>query len=63
MDDVVQAVIDRVTAAGERHDAAQEDRLDRWRVLEPAAGLSGHVELRLDDGGVFGKGELVALRP
>ena len=38
MDDVVQAVINRVTAAAARHDATQEDRLDRWRVLEPDAG-------------------------
>jgi predicted O-methyltransferase YrrM len=38
MDDVVQAVIDRVTEAAARHDATQEDRLDRWRVLEPDAG-------------------------
>jgi predicted O-methyltransferase YrrM len=38
MDDVVQAVIDRVTEAAARHDATQENRLDRWRVLEPDAG-------------------------
>jgi predicted O-methyltransferase YrrM len=38
MDDVVQAVIDRVTEAAARHDATQADRLDRWRVLEPDAG-------------------------
>jgi predicted O-methyltransferase YrrM len=38
MDDVVQAVIDRVTEAAARHDATQRDRLDRWRVLEPDAG-------------------------
>jgi predicted O-methyltransferase YrrM len=38
VDDVVQAVIDRVTEAAARHDAAQADRLDRWRVLEPDAG-------------------------
>jgi predicted O-methyltransferase YrrM len=38
MDEVVQAVIDRVTGAAARHDATQEDRLDRWRVLEPDAG-------------------------
>jgi predicted O-methyltransferase YrrM len=38
MDDVVQAVIDRVTEAAARHDATREDRLDRWRVLEPDAG-------------------------
>src|SRR5262245_58211335 len=38
MDDDVRAVIDRVSAAAARHDATQEDRLDRWRVLEPDAG-------------------------
>ena len=38
MDDVVQAVVGRVAAAAARHDATQEDRLDRWRVLEPDAG-------------------------
>jgi predicted O-methyltransferase YrrM len=38
MDDVVQAVITRVTEAAARHDATQEDRLNRWRVLEPDAG-------------------------
>jgi predicted O-methyltransferase YrrM len=38
MDESVQAVIDRVTEAAERHDATQADRLDRWRVLEPDAG-------------------------
>jgi predicted O-methyltransferase YrrM len=38
VDDVVQAVLDRVTDAAARHDAMQEDRLDRWRVLEPDAG-------------------------
>ncbi|MFC5236353.1 O-methyltransferase [Pseudonocardia zijingensis] len=38
MDDAVRAVIDRVGDAAARHDAAQEDRLDRWRVLEPDAG-------------------------
>ncbi len=38
VDDVVQAVIDRVTDAAARHDAMQADRLDRWRVLEPDAG-------------------------
>ena len=37
MDDVVRAVLDRVTEAAARHDAAQADRLDRWRVLEPDA--------------------------
>jgi predicted O-methyltransferase YrrM len=34
----VREVIDEVLAAAERHDAAQADRLDRWRVLEPDAG-------------------------
>jgi predicted O-methyltransferase YrrM len=38
VDHVVQAVIDAVTEAAVRHDAAQADRLDRWRVLEPDAG-------------------------
>jgi predicted O-methyltransferase YrrM len=38
VDDVVRAVIDRVTDAAARHDATQADRLDRWRVLEPDAG-------------------------
>jgi predicted O-methyltransferase YrrM len=38
VDDVVQAVLDRVGDAAARHDATQEDRLDRWRVLEPDAG-------------------------
>jgi predicted O-methyltransferase YrrM len=38
MDDEVQRVIDRVTAAAAEHDATQADRLDRWRVLEPDAG-------------------------
>jgi predicted O-methyltransferase YrrM len=38
VDDAVRAVIDRVTDAAVRHDATQEDRLDRWRVLEPDAG-------------------------
>jgi predicted O-methyltransferase YrrM len=38
VDDAVQAVIDGVTDAAERHDATQQDRLNRWRVLEPDAG-------------------------
>lgn len=38
MDDVVAAIIDRVTEAAARHDATKADRLDRWRVLEPDAG-------------------------
>jgi predicted O-methyltransferase YrrM len=37
VDDAVQAVIGRVSDAAARHDATQEDRLDRWRVLEPDA--------------------------
>lgn len=31
-------IIDELGAAAERHDSAQADRLDRWRVLEPDAG-------------------------
>jgi predicted O-methyltransferase YrrM len=38
MDELVQAVIDRVTDEGAKHDATQSDRLNRWRVLEPDAG-------------------------
>jgi predicted O-methyltransferase YrrM len=38
VDAVVQKVIDDVVAAAERHDATKENRLDRWRVLEPDAG-------------------------
>jgi predicted O-methyltransferase YrrM len=38
VDDAVQAVIDRVSDAAARHDATQQDRLNRWRVLEPDAG-------------------------
>ena len=38
MDAVVQRVIDDVVVAAERHDATKENRLDRWRVLEPDAG-------------------------
>ena len=38
MDAVVQKVIDDVVVAAERHDATKENRLDRWRVLEPDAG-------------------------
>lgn len=38
MDDAVLAVIERVGDAAARHDAQQQDRLDRWRVLEPDAG-------------------------
>jgi predicted O-methyltransferase YrrM len=38
VDDAVRAVIERVTDAAARHDATQQDRLARWRVLEPDAG-------------------------
>ena len=38
MDAQVQNIIDELTSAAERHDATQENRLDRWRVLEPDAG-------------------------
>jgi predicted O-methyltransferase YrrM len=38
VDDAVRAVVDRVADAAARHDATQEDRLNRWRVLEPDAG-------------------------
>jgi predicted O-methyltransferase YrrM len=38
VDERVQAIIDDLNAAAEQHDAAQADRLDRWRVLEPDAG-------------------------
>ncbi len=38
MDELVRGCIDALGAAAERHDAAQADRLDRWRVLEPEAG-------------------------
>lgn len=38
MDVTVQAVIDELTDAAERHDATQPDRLNRWRVLEADAG-------------------------
>jgi predicted O-methyltransferase YrrM len=31
-------MIETLGAAAQRHDAAQTDRLDRWRVLEPDAG-------------------------
>jgi predicted O-methyltransferase YrrM len=34
----VQKVVDELIAAAKRHDATQENRLDRWRVLEPDAG-------------------------
>jgi predicted O-methyltransferase YrrM len=38
MDPNTQKIIDDLLAAAEEHDAAQADRLDRWRVLEPDAG-------------------------
>ena len=38
MDAVVQRTIDELVEAAERHDAGQENRLDRWRVLDPDAG-------------------------
>ena len=38
MDAVVQRTIDELVEAAERHDAGKENRLDRWRVLDPDAG-------------------------
>ena len=38
MDATTQRIIDDLLVAAEEHDAAQADRLDRWRVLEPDAG-------------------------
>ncbi|MFC5822690.1 O-methyltransferase [Nonomuraea insulae] len=38
MDATVRKTIEALNAAAARHDAAQQDRLDRWRVLEPDAG-------------------------
>lgn len=38
MDPTTQKIIDDLVAAAAEHDAAQADRLDRWRVLEPDAG-------------------------
>jgi predicted O-methyltransferase YrrM len=38
MDATTQKIIDDLMVAAEEHDAAQADRLDRWRVLEPDAG-------------------------
>jgi predicted O-methyltransferase YrrM len=38
MDATTQKIIDDLVAAAEQHDATQENRLDRWRVLEPDAG-------------------------
>jgi predicted O-methyltransferase YrrM len=38
MDAATLRIIDDLLVAAEEHDAAQADRLDRWRVLEPDAG-------------------------
>jgi len=38
VDAVVQRTIDELVRAAERHDAGKENRLDRWRVLDPDAG-------------------------
>jgi predicted O-methyltransferase YrrM len=38
MDATVGKVIDDLVLAAEQHDAGLENRLDRWRVLEPDAG-------------------------
>jgi predicted O-methyltransferase YrrM len=38
VDPTVLRVIEELTEAAARHDATKEDRLDRWRVLEPDAG-------------------------
>lgn len=38
MDDTVRQTIDELVAAASEHDAAELDRRDRWRVLEPDAG-------------------------
>ncbi|MEW9547446.1 O-methyltransferase [Nonomuraea sp. NPDC050783] len=38
MDATVRKTIEDLNEAAARHDAAQHDRLDRWRVLEPDAG-------------------------
>jgi predicted O-methyltransferase YrrM len=38
VDPVVQHAIDDLLRAAERHDAGRTNRLERWRVLEPAAG-------------------------
>ena len=38
MEPTTQKIIDDLLAAAAEHDAAQADRLDRWRVLEPDAG-------------------------
>ena len=38
MDATTQKIIDDLVVAAEQHDATKEDRLQRWRVLEPDAG-------------------------
>ncbi|AQZ60667.1 hypothetical protein BKM31_03335 [[Actinomadura] parvosata subsp. kistnae] len=38
VDERVRKTIEALNEAAARHDAAQQDRLDRWRVLEPDAG-------------------------
>jgi predicted O-methyltransferase YrrM len=38
VDAKVRKAIDDLFLAAERHDATQQDRLDRWRVLDPDAG-------------------------
>jgi predicted O-methyltransferase YrrM len=38
MDAVVQRTLDELVLAARRHDATTQNRLERWRVLEPDAG-------------------------
>ncbi|MEU7860426.1 class I SAM-dependent methyltransferase [Nonomuraea sp. NPDC049141] len=38
MDATLRKIIAELNTAAAQHDAGQEDRLDRWRVLEPDAG-------------------------
>ncbi|HUR02581.1 MAG TPA: hypothetical protein VM347_08575, partial [Nonomuraea sp.] len=38
MDATLRKIIAELNAAAAQHDAGQEDRLGRWRVLEPDAG-------------------------
>jgi len=38
VDATVRRTIDELFLAAEQHDAGREDRLDRWRVLDPDAG-------------------------
>ncbi|MGV9379580.1 O-methyltransferase [Nonomuraea sp. NPDC003707] len=38
MDAALRKIIAELNEAAARHDAGQQDRLDRWRVLEPDAG-------------------------